>query len=536
MSPISIPPTPTNGRRSSRSLVPTSLSSHEFYESQAVEGILCASGDGEVLGHTGPDEFPPELNMGMDASTDLQMMTFSPDTVGSFLGPSTWWAADISTPLSATGLLSVTPEILGRLHETFFNAFSDALPIIARDNFYSRLREFPTSLPILAVTYSVALLGTLVSDEYRHLEKSCCGLARQYLDACESDDLSDSLASITVLQALLCLIRFDICKRNCPRAYITFGRAERLASMMRLHHMDKSKTGCTNQASPRTAALHIKLPSTQVLIELEERRRCYWALFIFGGYVSIYNNTVVPYDQNVSNLRLLSTDRMVVLTTSIQSTICLPCPGDLGSTFHPQGMPCIDDAIEHGASGPISPFAGLVLVVALIRRALDHAMQTRRSEGGFWDRHYALTKHIEERGALLRPMFALRRLSSDAMALDVHLGFHAAEMIMCRTALDESARQGLSDILSCEPKKRLLAAALKVASTIRLTWSLQRQNVCLPPLDLNFCMPSPGNIRALPPPPPPCSSAPSLRPRGMDDGMLYYIDMRYLLRRLINVY
>ena len=189
-------------------------------------------------------------------------------------------------PVSSADGLSV--ELLAHLQDLFFQNFSSALPIIAKGSFYRRLAESPDSPSTRCISYAVALLGTVVSEQYRYWGKSCYALARQYIDACECDDMPGSLASISLLQALLCLTRYDIGRRNCARAYITLSRAARLASMMQLEQMDQVQAGIS--ADPAvSSAIRIKLQSTHDLVDLEERRRCFWGSYILEGYASIHS-------------------------------------------------------------------------------------------------------------------------------------------------------------------------------------------------------------------------------------------------------
>ncbi|KAK1979526.1 hypothetical protein LZ30DRAFT_596694 [Colletotrichum cereale] len=357
---------------------------------------------------------------------------------------------------SAAGLPA---EVLTQLHDVFFQKFSPALPIIAKDSFYRRLAESPDSTSTGCISYSVALLGTMVSEQHRHRWKSCYTLARKYIDACECDVMPGSLASISLLQALLCLTRFDIGKRNCARAYMTLSRAARLASMMQLEQMDQVQTG-TSSNSGVPSAVRIKLQGTHDLLDLEERRRCFWGLYILEGYASIYSGitSCIPSDTNLY--------------------LFLPCPGALDHTFNPQSMPYLDKVDKNDTPNTISPFAGLSIVVSLIRQVLEHVSSTKLGELGFWDRHYGLVKTIQVHSALLKPLFALSMLYSDAVALDVYLSFQAVTMLLYQTSLRQGEQQCIASyMVVSDAKKRLLSTALRVASTVKSMWAMQKKNI-----------------------------------------------------------
>ncbi|KAK2024710.1 hypothetical protein LX32DRAFT_731260 [Colletotrichum zoysiae] len=353
---------------------------------------------------------------------------------------------------------SLPAEHLAQLHDVFFQEFSPALPVIAKAGFYRRLAEFPDSPSTRSISYSVALLGTVVSEQHRHRWKSCYTLARQYVDECEQDDAPDSLASISLLQALICLTRFDLGRRNCARAHINLGRAARLASMMQLEQMDHVQPG-TGLSHRVSSALQIKLQATHDLVDLEERRRCFWGLYILEGYASIHSGTFsAPSHTNLFAF--------------------LPCPGALDDTFNPQPMPYVDGVQENNTPDTISPFAGLSIVVWIIGQVLKHASRAKLGEPGFRDCHYALVKTIQVNSAVLKPLFSLRTLYSDAVALDVYLSFQAVTMLLYQTSLRQGEQQGIAsdNILVSDTKKALRATALRVASTVKSMWSMQKKN------------------------------------------------------------
>ncbi|KAK1989802.1 hypothetical protein LX36DRAFT_593994 [Colletotrichum falcatum] len=364
-----------------------------------------------------------------------------------------------ANPGLASSAGGLPAELLSRLHDVFFRDFSPALPIIAEDSFYRQLAESPGSSSTLCISYSVALLGTVVSEQHRHQWKSCYPLARQYADACERDDMPGSLASIGLLQALLCLTRFDLGRRNCTRAYISLSRAARLASMMQLQQMDQVQTG-TGSNSSVPPAVRIKLEATHDLLDLEERRRCFWGLYILEGYASIHSGTSsVPSYTN--------------------PLVFLPSPGALDHTFNPQYMPYLDGLRESDTPDTISPFAGLSIVVSLIGQVLKHVSSTELGEPGFWDRHQALVKTVQVYSAPLEPLFSLRTLYSDPVALDAYLSLQAVTMLLYQTSLRQGEQQGIAsdNVLVSDAKKRLLSTALRVSSAVKSMWAKYKKNI-----------------------------------------------------------
>lgn len=155
------------------------------------------------------------------------------------------------------------------------------MPILSMRRFKGGLAMSPSSSPIRSLSYAVALIGTTVSPDHACIQQTCYNAARKYVELCERDEEGTDLASLNVFQALLFIIRYELTSKRFTRAWMTIGRALRLAKMLNLHQMDR--VGASEAGS---SDLHFCLPRTHDPASLEERRRSFWALFIFEGYAS----------------------------------------------------------------------------------------------------------------------------------------------------------------------------------------------------------------------------------------------------------
>ena len=119
-----------------------------------------------------------------------------------------------------------------------------------------------------------------MSPQYQSFQRACYRQARSYLEICEVDDDDDHLADLDVFQALVLVIRYEIMSQRLERAWITLGRAIRLAKMLGLHLLDEER--------PRDepARLGFSLSPTSDNALLEERRRSFWGLYILESYAS----------------------------------------------------------------------------------------------------------------------------------------------------------------------------------------------------------------------------------------------------------
>lgn len=172
------------------------------------------------------------------------------------------------------------------------------MPILSEIHFSTELAKDRTSSPIQGLRYAVALVGTTVSPGFAYLQQACYSSARKYVELCERDEDSTDLANLNTFQALLFIIRYELTSKRFNRAWMTLGRAIRLAKMLDLHQMDNV---CTSAVA--SSDLQLRLPPTKDPTSLEERRRSFWALYIFEGYAA--TRTGMPCQFSETQVRML---------------------------------------------------------------------------------------------------------------------------------------------------------------------------------------------------------------------------------------
>ena len=165
----------------------------------------------------------------------------------------------------------------------------------------------------------------------------------------------------------------------------------------------------------------------------------------------------------------------------------LPSAGDLNLDFKPASLPNISEVDLMDKSETLTPFCGLVLVVSVLRKVLEHISQSLPSSNfesrwnppGFWDRHYSLLKLLRVREALIEPMTSPRTLYSDAVVFNLYLVLHAIKVKLYEAAMEESERQGLPHTTVSDNNEHVNANALKIATAVRSSWGHQRFSVSL---------------------------------------------------------
>ncbi|KAH7309681.1 fungal-specific transcription factor domain-containing protein [Stachybotrys elegans] len=350
---------------------------------------------------------------------------------------------------------SILSQDLSTLHQLFFDSYFVVIPILSKQRFYRELRLYPNSGAVKSLSYSIALLAITISESHKHLENSFYTKARRYINECDIEETGGPCSTINLLQALLFLTRYEVGMQKCAQSYLTLARASHLVKILRLDQIDRG-----GGSSPiENTAPYVTLPEMHDHLELEERRRCFWAWYLLEGYSGVHTGRPTMQD-----------DATIFVS--------LPSPASLDSTSKPSSMPYITETNLVSNPEMLSPFSGAVLVASIVRKVLDHSWLCTQSgrqdnSSGFWDRHYSLLKLMSNFDALLHP-FSTRLMNLHPLAFDLQILFHGAEIHLWEIAFNQGEKRGLPPPVNEESAKHLLAMAQKAAATICSTWSRHR--------------------------------------------------------------
>ncbi|CAH0023309.1 unnamed protein product [Clonostachys rhizophaga] len=345
----------------------------------------------------------------------------------------------------------VSAQDLSILHQKYFSILFHAWPFQSRQRFEKELMFRPDWPPILALSHAIALYATTVSQTHQHLQQRCYKAARKYIEMSEMDDNESSLANLSLFQALIFVIRYEITSQPLTRAWMTLGRAIRLSKMLKLDKIDSYESKMTPVVD-----LEVRLPPPADAMELEERRRSFWSLYILESYASTRTGISCELGE----------------AKSFQTR--LPSPGPLDSSFVAIDMPYLGEvsAILPHALPPISPYTGCILMVELTLQCFQHAtLRQAPSEGvSFWDNHYRLIKEFTQRASLLKAHLDTNAVKTDPISFSLHMNLCAAEIYLHEAAMKEILLQQLPHSMASESKKCSTAAAFRIANAVRLNW------------------------------------------------------------------
>ena len=140
----------------------------------------------------------------------------------------------------------------------------------------STLNLAPTMRPPIALRYAMWTLAASISDEYFNHQTHFYRMARKYAEDQELKGHGEHMIAVSTSQTWIMIATYEFKLMYFPRAWLSTGRAVRLAQMMGLHRLDGT-------------GLDVKqcLQPPKDWTEREERRRTFWMAFCVDRYASI---------------------------------------------------------------------------------------------------------------------------------------------------------------------------------------------------------------------------------------------------------
>jgi hypothetical protein len=347
----------------------------------------------------------------------------------------------------------------------YFNIVYPTIPILSKDHFFAHIWQNQQAPQVQALSYAVALMGSMVSREHKDLQDVCLGHARHFVELCERDEDMPMLLSLDLFQALIFLARFELTHRMIVRAWMTVGTAVRLANILRLH--------LNNPDTEGSRRVHGGLPPTTDPMIIEMRRRSFWSLYICETYASTRAG-------------------MSPLLQEEHVTTPLPCPGNLDSDFTLIAMPTLADSysMNDPKHSNLSSFASIILACAIARRCQPHADSpappAHSPAGGFWNRHFSLLTLLEDRTKLLAPHLTVRAVKADPVSFALYVYLCGIDIFLQEVALSQVEREGFAPVIAADSAQRSRSAAYRLAGTAWATSPRDRFSVRASPLLVYF--------------------------------------------------
>ncbi len=148
--------------------------------------------------------------------------------------------------------------------------------MIHRPRYFAAMNLAPNMRPPICLRYIMWCVAASITDRYENLHDIFYQRARKYIQMDELKGHGEQAISVAHTQTwvLICMYEF---KLMCfPRAWMSTGRAVRMAQMVGLHRLDGDGLDVKQCLAP-----------PKDWTEREERRRTFWMAFCEDRYASI---------------------------------------------------------------------------------------------------------------------------------------------------------------------------------------------------------------------------------------------------------
>jgi len=282
-----------------------------------------------------------------------------------------------------------------------------------------------------------------VSDKYEALQGHFYQRARRYIQQDEMKGHGEATITTAHAQTWVLLATYEFKLMYFPRAWMSSGRACRLAQMMGLHRSDGT-------------GLDVKqcLPPPRDWTEREERRRTFWMAFCCDRYSSIGTGWPMTVEEKDIKSNLPSDENSFELGKAVQTST-------LSEVLSPSGAP------------DFSGFAGIILMACLFGRNLLHLHRPTPDDrdddlnGEFWKRHRTIDNILLNTALSLPSALRLPSGLNDPNCVFLNMNLHTSTICLHQAAIFKADKNRMPARVSAESKVRCITAAGEIASIMR---------------------------------------------------------------------
>lgn len=300
----------------------------------------------------------------------------------------------------------------------------------------------PNLQPPVALRYAMWCLASESSDRHASMSDIFYRRSRKYLELDEMRGFGESIVSVAHCQAWVLVSIYEFKNMYFPRAWMSCGRAVRLAQMLGLHRVDGGTTECKETLGP-----------PKDWIEKEERRRTFWMAFWEDRCASI--GTGWP----------MSVEEQDIHTN-------LPASEEAFQSGRPSPTQSLAEALQSSGSD-LSGFAGAILLAAMLGRNLEHMHRISPEDnesdlnGKYWTRHRDIDNILLNLTMGMPEALRIPTGLPDPNVIFMNMCIHTAVICLHQSAMARADKHHLTGSISSESKMRCVTAAMEVASIMR---------------------------------------------------------------------
>ena len=409
-----------------------------------------------------PNDTPDWNTVGMDMNLDLNdtgildpAFDISNDGFG-YQAPHISMDGFGSYDLMSLGVQEPLPaqDVMDELHYIYFEEYHPTMPMMHRLRYYASLDRAPHMRPPVSLRYAMWAMAASLSEKYASLESILYERARKYIQEAEMKGHGETFVSVYYVQAWSLIATYEASKTLFSRAWLSVGRAVRLAQMLGLHRLDGDDVGSKNILQPPID-----------WIEREERRRTFWAVFYNDRWAS--SGTGWP-------MIIIESDILTDLPASQESF-------ELGVV---EKTVSLEEASTADGAPLISSFAGVVIAAALFGRNYQHLHAKGPTEnpadlanGEFWKRHRKMDNVLSNTFMFLPDHLRLPGNIRDMNVVFIHMNIHASSICLHQAAVLMAKKHNIDPSFIQQSRNRNIMAAEEITNIMRMVSHIHASKV-----------------------------------------------------------
>ncbi|CBX92795.1 hypothetical protein IAQ61_005843, partial [Plenodomus lingam] len=353
---------------------------------------------------------------------------------------------NVSWEMIGLGLEEPLPpqDIQDDLYQIYFSKIHLSLPMIHRPRFMAALNLAPQMRPPVCLRYIMWTLAASVVDKYESLTEHFYQRARKYAQSDEMRGHGESTITLAHCQTWVLACTYEFRQMYFPRAWLSAGRAVRLAQMMQLHRLDGT-------------GLEVKqcLFPPKDWTEREERRRTFWMAFAIDRYASIGTGWPMMIDERD------------VLTN-------LPASEEAFEKSRPTATGSLNEVLSPNGAANLQAMGAMVLTATMFGRNLLHLHRPGPNDndhdinGGFWNRHREIEQILLQTSLGLPDHLRLPTNLASPNVVFANMCIHTSVICLHQAAIFKADKYRLPARVGNESKIRCVTAAAEIASIMRM--------------------------------------------------------------------
>ncbi|EAW10646.1 putative C6 transcription factor Prf [Aspergillus clavatus NRRL 1] len=337
-----------------------------------------------------------------------------------------------------------TQDVIDELNQIYFEKVHPSLSLLHRPRHLAAMNLAYNIRPPVCLQYITWCHAASVSDKYSNLHGLFYQRARKYTELDEMKGLGESIVSLAHCQTWILISAYEFKMMYFPRAWLSSGKATRLALMMGLNRLDG--------LGPEVKQ---SLPPARDWTEKEERRRTFWMAFCVDRYASAGTGWPVVIDERDILTNLPASETSFVKSKPERTL-------RLSSVILGEGIPTL------------SPLASVALLACMFGRNLTHLHRPDPQDndhdlnGEFWKRHRGLDNILLHFALTMPSHLRLPAGISDPNVIFTNMAIHTSTICLHQAAIFKAEKNKMPSQIITESKRRCIVAADQISSIMKM--------------------------------------------------------------------